>query len=113
MEELKSEQTEVTVSGEEKQVLKKTEDEVSLGKFKDAQSLLKAYNSLQSEFTKRCQRIKELEGAVNVDKKDANDCRGGVDKTSDGQADFPTDTAKGDGSLYAALNAAPLSEWSR
>ena len=33
----------------------------SLGKFKDVNALLAAYNSLQSEFTKRCQRIKELE----------------------------------------------------
>lgn len=42
---------------------------ISLGKFKDVQSLIQAYNSLQAEFTKRCQRIKELEGEVNaVDK---------------------------------------------
>lgn len=33
-----------------------------LKKFKDVESLCKAYNSLQSEFTKRSQRIKELEG---------------------------------------------------
>lgn len=36
--------------------------EISFGKFKDAQSLLNAYNSLEAEFTKRCQRLKELEG---------------------------------------------------
>ena len=35
--------------------------EISLGKFKDVGALLNAYNSLQSEFTKRCQKIKELE----------------------------------------------------
>ena len=35
--------------------------EISLGKFKDVNALLNAYNSLQAEFTKRCQRIKELE----------------------------------------------------
>lgn len=40
------------------------EEKVSLGKFKDVQALLSAYNSLSAEFTKRCQRIKELEGAV-------------------------------------------------
>ena len=42
----------------------------SLGKFKDVNALLAAYNSLQSEFTKRCQRIKELEAEnrVAVDK---------------------------------------------
>lgn len=42
--------------------------EVSLGKFKDANALLSAYNSLQSEFTKRCQKIKELESALAVEK---------------------------------------------
>ena len=41
----------------------------SLGKFKDVDALMSAYNSLQAEFTKRCQRIKELESAiVSVDK---------------------------------------------
>lgn len=46
--------------------------EISLGKFKDVTSLLKAYNSLEAEFTKRCQRIKELEGAMAVDKAEEN-----------------------------------------
>lgn len=32
-----------------------------LGKFKDAESLLSAYNSLQAEFTRKCQRLSELE----------------------------------------------------
>ncbi len=41
---------------------------VSLGKFKDVNALLSAYNSLQAEFTKRCQRIKELEKSAPVDK---------------------------------------------
>lgn len=46
-----------------------TMTEVSLGKFKDANALLEAYNSLQSEFTKRCQKIKELEAkAEEADK---------------------------------------------
>ena len=44
--------------------------EVSLGKFKDVNALLSAYNSLQSEFTKRCQKIKELENELtSADKK--------------------------------------------
>ena len=34
---------------------------INLGKFKDAESLLKAYNSLQTEFTKKSQRLSELE----------------------------------------------------
>lgn len=38
-----------------------TEKAVSLGKFKDVKALLNAYNSLRAEFTKRCQRISELE----------------------------------------------------
>ena len=38
--------------------------EVSLGKFKDVRSLLKAYENLESEFTRRSRRLKELEGEV-------------------------------------------------
>ncbi|MBE5753719.1 MAG: hypothetical protein E7340_00080 [Clostridiales bacterium] len=49
-----------------------TGGEVSLGKFKDVAALLSAYESLQSEFTKRCQRIKELESAASLaDKENA------------------------------------------
>ena len=33
----------------------------NLGKFKSASALLEAYNNLQSEFTKKCQRLSELE----------------------------------------------------
>ena len=36
---------------------------IDLGKFKDAESLLKAYNSLQTEFTKKSQRLSELENS--------------------------------------------------
>ena len=32
-----------------------------LGKFKDTQSLLGAYNELQSEFTRKCQKLSEVE----------------------------------------------------
>ena len=38
--------------------------EVSLGKFKDVNSLLKAYENLESEFTRRSRRLRELEGEV-------------------------------------------------
>ena len=41
------------------------QSEVSLGKFKDVGALLNAYNSLQSEFTKRCQKIKELQAKLD------------------------------------------------
>ena len=50
-------ETEIKEVGESKQ-------EVSLGKFKDVNALMNAYNSLQSEFTKRCQKIKELEATT-------------------------------------------------
>ncbi|MBR2221049.1 MAG: hypothetical protein IJ975_02820 [Clostridia bacterium] len=33
----------------------------SIGKFKNTESLLHAYNSLQAEFTRKCQRLSELE----------------------------------------------------
>lgn len=75
MEELKVEQTveEKEIDGEietaETQVADQSETEtspVSYGKFKDAIALLSAYNSLEAEFTKRCQKIKELEAQLSV-----------------------------------------------
>ena len=61
-----NEQTEVSAQNQtaELESTGATETEVSLGKFKDAQALLTAYNALQSEFTKRCQKIKELENKL-------------------------------------------------
>lgn len=50
---------------EAEQVISEQEGTASFGKFKSAEALLNAYNSLQAEFTKRCQRIKELEDATN------------------------------------------------
>ena len=41
------------------------QSEGSLGKFKDAESLLKAYNNLQAEFTKKCQKLSALENEKN------------------------------------------------
>ena len=40
----------------------KVMNESPYGKFKDAKSLLKAYESLESEFTRRSQRLKAIEG---------------------------------------------------
>ncbi len=70
MEQLKNEQTELNAQATEveKEIGDKKE-EVSLGKFKDVQSLLSAYNSLESEFTKRCQKIKELESKISSNEK--------------------------------------------
>ena len=52
-----------TAGAEEK--LGEVKSDVSLGKFKDVNALIDAYNSLQSEFTKRCQKIKELESKLS------------------------------------------------
>ena len=57
MNEAKTEQTEEMSQIAEAKERGEEETSVSLGKFKDVNALLNAYNSLQSEFTKRCQRI--------------------------------------------------------
>ena len=67
MEELKNEQAAVAAQTAEAEEISEGRDEqtsTSLKKFKDVKSLEKAYGSLESEFTKRSQRIKELEGKV-------------------------------------------------
>lgn len=67
MEQLKNEQTEQQTHTAAAEEMKGEESSnVSLGKFKDVSALLSAYNSLQSEFTKRCQRVKELETELNA-----------------------------------------------
>lgn len=66
MENLNNEQTELTAQPASAEEIEGEQvGEVSLGKFKDVSALLSAYGSLQSEFTKRCQKIKELEAALN------------------------------------------------
>ena len=45
---------------EQPEILESGSD-ATIGKFKDAESLLKAYNSLEAEFTKKSQRLKALE----------------------------------------------------
>lgn len=65
MEQLLNEQTKPQSQAvETERVLGEITGEVSLGKFKDVEALVNAYNSLQSEFTKRCQKIKELESKL-------------------------------------------------
>lgn len=64
MEKLDNEQTELeSQAAEAEKVVGDEKREVSLGKFKSVDALLSAYGSLEAEFTKRCQRIKELESA--------------------------------------------------
>ena len=65
-----NEQTELkSHTAEAEEVKGESRSDVSLGKFKDVNALLEAYNSLQSEFTKRCQKLKELEARVITDDK--------------------------------------------
>lgn len=74
MEKLDNEQTELeSQAAEAEEVAGDGKREVSLGKFKSVDALLSAYGSLEAEFTKRCQRIKELESAQGgfIDKEKA------------------------------------------
>ena len=50
-----------TVGNAAKEVARKDDASAVLGKFKDVDALARAYNSLQAEFTRRSQRLKELE----------------------------------------------------
>ena len=69
--EIDKEQAESTAqAAEAEEVIGATAEEVSFGKFKDAKSLVNAYNSLQAEFTRRSQRLKALEGALEKADKD-------------------------------------------
>ncbi len=45
----------------------KGEAAAALGKFKDVKTLMKAYSDLEAEFTRRCQRLKELEEGNKAD----------------------------------------------
>ena len=59
---IKNEQTDETLPCAAATDIKgNSEEPVSLNKFKDEKSLQKAYQSLEAEFTKRCQRLKALE----------------------------------------------------
>lgn len=58
MEEKDNVYEEVSTAGQEK------EEKSQLGKFKDVNALMQAYNSLEAEFTRRSQRLKQLERAM-------------------------------------------------
>ena len=96
MKEAIDEQIEAEAQGAAAQQDTGAQTEISLGKFKDVNALLSAYNSLESEFTKRCQRIKELEGSVASDKTEVPDNRAGQDiSTSKEKDDILRDYLKG------------------
>jgi hypothetical protein len=66
MEEKDNMTQEVTQEPEQAQTQEKDNRSAELlGKFKDVDALLQAYNSLQAEFTRRSQRLKELENKTD------------------------------------------------
>ena len=60
-----TEKTQVTADTAEAE---KKEAAPVLGKFKDVQTLMKAYSDLEAEFTRRSQRLKELEKENKTEK---------------------------------------------
>ena len=76
--------TEETEAVSEQGVEKKDAENTNLavlGKFKDVDALVRAYGSLQAEFTRRSQRLKELEKMVeNSEKSELGETRLGVEK---------------------------------
>ncbi|MBR2903664.1 MAG: hypothetical protein IKC37_03360, partial [Clostridia bacterium] len=56
------------------------EEKSPLGKFKDVNALMQAYNSLQAEFTRRSQRLKLLERAGKPTDEKAVPCAEGGEK---------------------------------
>lgn len=85
MKEAIDEQIEEKAQGAAAQEESGAKTEISLGKFKDVNALLSAYNSLESEFTKRCQRIKELEGSAASDKTEVPDKSAGQTLSTSGE----------------------------
>lgn len=62
----------------------KTEAAAELGKFKDVKALYEAYTSLEAEFTRRSQRLKDLENA-NKEKDASAEGAGSATQPSQGQ----------------------------
>lgn len=61
--------------------------DAGFGKFKDARSLFSAYNALQSEFTKKCQRLKALEGELSAEKDKAAPPSGNAETVTEEKKD--------------------------
>lgn len=93
MNETKNEQTEALAQNAE--IAADGGESVSLGKFKDVNALLAAYNSLQAEFTKRCQRIKELEARVAVDKDTPTDKTAEISRAEQTERTAKTENSDG------------------
>ena len=77
---LAEETTAVSTGGEDRKEAAQQASTV-LGKFKDVDALARAYGSLQAEFTRRSQRLKELEKmAENFEKGEKNAACSGAEK---------------------------------
>ncbi len=67
---------------------------MEFGKFKDATSLLNSYNSLEREFTKKCQELKQLKEQLNntetkvIEPSTDNACAQVIDAPLGGNAEF-------------------------
>lgn len=64
----------------EEQPKEEQQEEHKYGKFKNPEELLKAYGELEKEFTRRSQKLKELESAREEAFKSEEDWRAAVDK---------------------------------
>ncbi len=73
--------------------------EVSLGKFKDVKSLLTAYESLESEFTRRSSRLKELEGIVALNSEKTTPTGAFSEKRADERGNCLNAPSEKDGAL--------------
>ncbi len=74
------ETTAVSEKGADRKSVENTNSTV-LGKFKDVDALARAYGSLQAEFTRRSQRLKELEKMMeNSEKGELGEARSGAEK---------------------------------
>ncbi len=71
---------EETTPTEDVAAAKKEEASTVLGKFKDVDALARAYGSLQAEFTRRSQRLKELEREAEKRKRVEDACEERVEK---------------------------------
>lgn len=78
----------------------KEETAPELGKFKDVKTLMKAYSDLEAEFTRRSQRLKELE-KENKAKPDPDEAKGAPSR-ADG---LPQPPSRADGSLPSSSRA--------
>lgn len=78
-----------------------------LGKFKDVDALLEAYNNLEAEFTRRSQRLRELERA---DKEVSSPAQAASDPSPQPQPQCTQQSAEIDGEIKAQIIAEYLAQ---